>query len=49
MFDTLQGFSIFFFSVSGLLLAGIIFEEKIISLEDKIDIKIEELKKRWKK
>ena len=37
MFETLEGFSIFFFSVAGLLLAGILFEEKFIALEDKYD------------
>lgn len=37
MFETLEGFSIFFFSVAGLLLAGILFEEKLIALEDKYD------------
>ena len=39
MFATLEGFSIFFFSVAGLLLAGILFEEKFIALEDKFDKK----------
>ena len=39
MFETLESFSIFFFSVAGLLLAGILFEEKFIALEDKFDKK----------
>lgn len=39
MFATLEGFSIFFFSVASLLLAGILFEEKFIALEDKFDKK----------
>ena len=37
MFSSLSSFSIFFFTVATLLLAGIIFEEKFLSLEDKFD------------
>lgn len=39
MFETLGSFSLFFWSVGGLLLLGIVFEEKFIALEDKIDAK----------
>lgn len=45
MFATLESFSIFFFSVGGLLLAGILFEEKFIALEDKFDAYIERRKR----
>lgn len=37
MFETLGDFSIFFWSVASLLLAGIIFEEKFLALEDRFD------------
>lgn len=39
MFETLGGFSLFFWSVAGILLLGIVFEEKFIALEDKLDAK----------
>ena len=39
MFETLGSFSLFFWSVGGLLLLGIVFEEKFIALEDKLDAK----------
>ena len=37
MFSTLSGFSVFFFTVGALLLAGILFEEKFLQIEDRID------------
>ena len=37
MFETLGSFSIFFFTVASFLLLGIIFEEKLLHLEDKFD------------
>lgn len=39
MFETLGSFSLFFWSVAGLLLLGVVFEEKFIALEDKINAK----------
>lgn len=44
MFETLGSFSLFFWSVAGLLLLGIVFEEKFIALEDKLDAKREKKK-----
>lgn len=41
MFESLGSFSIFFFSVASLLLAGILFEEKFLALEDKYDAWLE--------
>lgn len=37
MFTSLSSFSVFFFTVAAFLLIGIIFEEKFLQLEDKID------------
>lgn len=44
MFDSLSTFSIFFFTVSAILLIGIIFEEKFLALEDKFDTWLEKRK-----
>ena len=44
MIDSLSTFSIFFFTVSAILLIGIIFEEKFLALEDKIDTWLEKRK-----
>ena len=40
MFATLESFSIFFFTCLALIVLGIVFEEKLVALEKKIDRKI---------
>ena len=44
MFATLESFSIFFFTCLALIVLGIVFEEKLISLEKRIDKKIAQKK-----
>ncbi|MBQ8502784.1 MAG: hypothetical protein IJ491_00710 [Clostridia bacterium] len=44
MFATLESFSIFFFTCLALIILGIIFEEKLIALEKRIDKKIAQKK-----
>ena len=44
MFATLESFSIFFFTCLALIVLGIVFEEKLISIEKKIDKKIAQKK-----
>ncbi len=44
MFATLESFSIFFFTCLALVVLGIIFEEKLVAIEKKIDKKIAQKK-----
>ncbi len=44
MFTTLESFSIFFFSCLALVVLGIVFEEKLVALEKRIDKKIAQKK-----
>lgn len=44
MFATLESFSVFFFTSLALIILGIIFEDKFIALEKRIDKKIAQKK-----
>ena len=44
MFATLESFSVFFFTCLTLIILGIIFEEKLIAIEKKVDKKLAQKK-----
>lgn len=48
MFNSIESFSVFFFTCLALIILGIVFEEKLIEIEDRLANKRKERKHREK-